>query len=134
MEKKNITKYIIAFGAMILVVAAMITAYTLLKPKATEGSKEIVIEVIVPDEESKEYSIKTDAEYLRGALDEINLVKGTESEYGFMIEEVNGRVADTEKQEWWAIKQDGVLSSYGVNDIAISDGDHYELVLTIGYN
>lgn len=136
MEKKkneNLLWVIIALIAVVIIGVAMFLVYINFKPKAKEGSKEIVVQVIVPDVSDQEFTIVTDAEYLREALEEEELIKGTEAEYGLMVEEVNGFVADSTNEEWWCITQDGGTVNYGVDTIAISDGDHYELTLTSGY-
>lgn len=131
--KKNVFKGIIAFGIVALLAIGMLFAYNKLKPQATEGSKEIVVEVVIPEEETKEFTLKTDAEYLRQALEEKDLVKGSESEYGLFITEVNGRVANDANQEWWCVTKGGEDVFTGVDETPIADGDHFEITLTIGY-
>lgn len=102
-------------------------------PQGIKGDKNILVEVITTDDESEEFKINTDAEFLRQALDEKELIKGSDSEYGFFLTEVNGREAKVDNQEWWQITKSGDFLQYGVNDIAIADGDHYEITLIIGY-
>jgi hypothetical protein len=131
--KKSFVKPLAAAILLVVVVAVMAVVYIQLGPHSTKGKKEVTIEVVVPNEETKEFTLNTDAEYLRQALEEKDLIKGKDSDYGFYITEVNGRVADEAKQEWWCITQDGATVNYGVDQIAIKDGDHYELTLTVGY-
>ncbi|TAH75047.1 MAG: DUF4430 domain-containing protein [Anaerolineaceae bacterium] len=97
------------------------------------GSKEILIQVIIPGEETEEFKLSTDAYTLREALDEEKLIKGQESAYGFYIVEVNGRLADDSKSEWWSITKGGEYIEYGVDMINIQDKDQYELTLMEGY-
>ncbi len=123
----------IAAIVFLAVIATMTLLYQQLKPEAKKGEKEITVEVITPEEDSKEFILNTDAEYLRQALEEANLIKGTESEYGLYITEVNNRVADSSKEEWWCITKSGQEILYGVDQIAIADGDHYEITLFVGY-
>ena len=130
MSTKKITITAIIFIALLAILAYV---YVATRPQATEGSKKIVVEVIIPGEDSEEFTIQTDAEFLRQALEEKDLVKGSESQYGLFITEVNGRAANSDKQEWWAITQDGEQLMYGVDQVAINDGDHYEITLTVGY-
>lgn len=134
MKQKN-SKLKLIIGALILVVLVTVMwgVYNYTRPDTQPGSKDIVVEVRIPEEENKQFDINTDAEYLRQALDEINLVKGSESTYGFFITEVNGRAADDSNQEWWKITKDGEDVFEGIDQIVISDGDHYELILTVGY-
>ena len=132
-QNKNKKKYLIAFGMLIVAVVVMLAVYTQYKPKPVQGAKEITVEVVVPKEDSKDFTLHTDAEYLRQALEEIDLIKGSESEFGLFLTEVNGRVADDQKQEWWCITKDGAQVNNGVDTIAISDGEHYEITLSEGY-
>lgn len=132
-KNKNLLKALIAIGAIALVAVIMLVVYQQFKPETTKGSKEIVVEVIIPDEDSQEVTINTDAEFLRQALEEKNLVKGSESEYGLFITEVNGRVADDTKQEWWCITKNGEDVFTGIDETPITDGEHYEITLTVGY-
>lgn len=132
-QNKNLLKSLIAFGIMAVIVVIMLIAYNQFKPKSEQGSKKIVVEIALPEEESKVFTLQTDAEYLRQALEEENLVKGSESEYGLFITEVNGRVVDDTKQEWWCVTKNGEDVFTGVDTTPIADGEHYEITLTIGY-
>lgn len=128
--KSNKSKAFLVVGIFVLLAAILLVAYTQLKPEPVKGSKQITVEIIVPDEDSKEVTLRTDAEYLRQALEEVNLIKGDESEYGLMITEVDGRKVDPSKNEWWMITKDGEMTEYGVDTQVIVDGDHFELTLS----
>jgi len=132
-QNKNLLKSLIAFGLLALVVVIMLIAYYQFKPEGIKGSKEIVVEIAIPEEETKEFTLNTDAEFLRQALEEKDLIKGSESEFGLFITEVDGRVVDDTKQEWWCITKDGEDVFTGVDETPIADGDHFEITLTIGY-
>ena len=132
-KNKNLLKALIAVGAIAFIAIIMLVVYNQFKPEVTKGSKEIVVEVVIPDEDSQEVTIRTDAEFLRQALDEKKLVKGSEGDYGLYITEVNGRVADESKQEWWCITKDGEDVFTGIDFTPIADGEHYEITLTVGY-
>ena len=131
-QNKSFMKPLIACAALAIVIIAMLLVYNQFKPKTIQGAKEITIEVVTP-EETEEFTIQTDAEYLRQALEESNLIKGTESEYGLFITEVNGRAADDTKQEWWCITKEGAQVNNGVDTIAITDKENYEITLTVGF-
>ena len=79
------------------------------------------------------FTITTDAEYLRGALESINLIAGSESEYGLFVTTVNGVTADDSKQQWWCFTKDGEMLQTGVDSTPIANGEHYEITLTEGY-
>lgn len=131
--KKNTTKSIVAVAILAILVVVLGLVYNHFKPKTVEGSKTVTVEVIIPEEETKEFTLYTDAEYLRQALDEEKLIEGSESEYGFFITSVNGRVADSAKEEWWCITKGGEEVYTGVNETPIQDGDTYELTLKVGF-
>lgn len=132
-QNKNLLKGVIGVGIFLLVAVIMLVAYNHFKPQTVSGAKKVVVEVVIPNEESKEFTLQTDAQYLRQALEEKNLIKGTESQYGLYITEVNGRISDEAKQEWWCITKSGETVNTGVDQTPIADGDHYEITLTVGY-
>ncbi len=132
-EKKHILGTILGTIALFAVATLLLYLFFIKKDTATEGNKRIVIQVIIPDEEMQEFTLATDAETLREALDEKNLIKGKEDVYGLLITEVNGREIDSSKEEWWSLSKNGEFSMYGVNDINIQDKDQYELTLMVGY-
>ena len=57
--------------------------------------------------------IYTDAEYLRAALEQENLIEGTESQYGLYATSVDGEAADESKQEWWGYSVNGTFAELG---------------------
>jgi hypothetical protein len=132
-QNKNLMKVLIGCAAFVVVIVAMLFVYNQFKPETQTGAKEVTIEVVIPEEETKEFTLHTDAEYLRQALEEENLIKGSDGEFGLFITEVNGRVVDDANQEWWCITKEGGQVNNGVDTIAIADGDQYEITLTVGY-
>jgi hypothetical protein len=132
-QSKNLLKGLLGIALMAVIIVILWVVYDHYKPATTEGSKEVTVEVVIPDEDPKEFTLHTDAEYLREALEEVNLIKGSESEYGLFITEVNGRVADDSNQEWWCLTKNGQTVNTGVDATPIADGEKYELTLTVGY-
>ena len=131
MQKK--TKGVV-IGAVVLAVliAVFAVVYVCTRQEPVAGDKNITVQIVY-DDVSKSVSIDTDAEYLRGALEQEKLVEGSESEYGLFITSVDGRVADDGKQEWWCITKGGESVMSGVDPTPIADGETYELTLTVGY-
>lgn len=123
-------KPIIAFCILAVLIAGILLVYYQFKPKAVEGSKKITVAVIIPEEETKEFTIYTNAEYLSQALEDENLIKGKKSTYGLFITEVNGRAIDSSKNEWWQLSKDGEMLNTGADQTPIADGDHYEITLS----
>lgn len=132
-QNKNFMKALIAAAALLVVILAMLLIYHQFKPGTEKGAKEIIVQVVIPEEETKEFTIHTDAEYLRQALEEEKLIQGTDGEYGLFITQVNGRIAQDTNQEWWCITKAGGQVNTSVDTTPIADGDQYELTLTVGY-
>lgn len=132
-KKRNTKKIVVSCIALVAVVVAMFFVYKTFMAKPVEGSKEIVAEVILTDGTSESFEIKTDAEYLREALEQEKLISGTESDYGLYVTTVNGTTTDEAKQEWWCFTRNGESLVTGVDETPINDGDHFEITLTVGY-
>lgn len=132
-NSKGNKKIVIALVALFIIVASMGLLYLKFKPKSVEGSKNIEVEVVLDDSTSKTYPIQTDAEYLREALKPLNLVEGTESEYGLFVTTVDGKVADEGKQEWWCFTKGGESLTSSIDSTPIKDGDHFEITLKRGW-
>lgn len=94
-------------------------------------TKTITVEVVHKNGETKTFTITTEAETLRGALDQEKLVEGDESEFGLYIKVVDGERADydTDKAYWGLYKGDEYLMT-GVDSTMIADGDLYRIVYT----
>ncbi len=131
--KKNNKKGLI-IGAIVLValIAVFAVVYGLNKPATTAGAKSIVIEVKGSTGEVSDYELNTDAEYLRGAMDELAAngsgfsYSGTDSDYGLMVEYVNDERADyTEDGAYWALYVNGEYGQYGADAQPVADGDTY---------
>ncbi len=131
MSKK--TKRIIAVVALLVLIAAAVFAYMHFAPAATPGDKTIVVSVIHGDGTQKDFSINTDAENLRTALEQEKLVQGEDSDYGLYIQTADGETADESLQQWWCITKGGETLMTGVDDTMIADGERYELTLTTGW-
>ncbi|HCJ75382.1 MAG TPA: hypothetical protein DHV88_02960 [Roseburia sp.] len=139
MEKKQSDRKKIIIGAVILIVllAAFAVIYAVFGPKATQGSKEYILKVVDDNGATTEYTGHTDAEYLRGELEELEkaddlTIEGEESDYGLFIDTVNGVTADYSKDKaYWALYVNGEYGNYGVDSQPVTDGDTYSLVYEI---
>lgn len=121
--------------ALIVLVVLVIGAFAVWKvnaPQGQTGDKTILVSVVV-DTETSDFVIETDAEFLRGALEQEGLVEGTESEYGLYVTTVNGVTADESQQQWWCFTRSGGTLETGVDSTPIADGEHYEITLTTGW-
>ena len=120
---------------LIVLVVLVIGAFAVWKvnaPQGQTGDKTILVSVVV-DTETSDFVIETDAEFLRGALEQAGLVEGTESEYGLYVTTVNGITADESQQQWWCFTRGGGTLETGVDTTPIADGEHYEITLTTGW-
>ena len=98
-----------------------------------EGEKTITFTAVNGANEATVFTVHTDAEYLRGALEPHGIIAGTETDYGMWVSTVNGVTANDEKQEWWKLYEGNEMSNYGVDTQAIKDGGSYTFALTVGW-
>ena len=122
-------------GLAVLLCAAALLAgiYLTFRPQTQQGAKTVTVEVIAGGETVQTHTIQTDAEYLRGALEQEKMVGGEESAYGLFLLTVDGITADDAKQEWWCVTKEGGQVDTGVDATPIADGDHFELTLMVGW-
>lgn len=132
--QKNTKKTVIALIALCVLVVGMFVAYQLVRPKAVQGAKTINVEIFAADKSVAAYELNTDAEYLRQALEEKQLILGDDSAFGLYVKTVDGITADESNLEWWCFTKGGEQMMTGVDDTTISDGDSYEITLMVGYD
>ena len=84
MQKKN-NKGVIALIIVLVLAAAALVIWQTNKRETQQGSKEITINVDHLNGDDTTFTIHTDEEYLRGALEQEDLIEGTESEYGLEL-------------------------------------------------
>lgn len=90
---------------------------------------------VVTDLDGNETSfpITTDKTTVGAALLDEGLISGTDSEYGLMVDTVNGVKADWDAdQTYWAFYIDGEYAMTGVDQTDITPGSTYSFVLTKG--
>ena len=133
-NKKSNKKIIIGLVALVALIAIFAGAFFIFKPKPTVGSKSLTIEVVNKASESTMYNVKTDAEFLRQAMEETKglTFSGTESEYGMMVETVNGETADYNADgAYWAFYVNDEYCNYGIDSQPVADGEAYRIVYTV---
>ncbi len=127
MKKKHIFALLLAA----VLAAGMFFAYSAFSEKPAEGTKEITIEVVDNKEASTLYEVKTDAEYLIGAMEDAEGIDfdGSEGQYGFTVSEINGVVADfTVDSSYWSFYVNGEYCNYGISEQPVNDGDAFRIV------
>ena len=123
-------KKLLGFGAIIVLIIAMVFAFNAFKQKPVEGAKAITIEVVDDQKKSTTYELKTDAEYLRGAMDEADglTYEGDESEYGLMVHTVNGVKADFNVDgSYWSFYVNDEYCMNGIDTQVVNDQDHFKI-------
>lgn len=131
---KNGNKKAIMIGTIILAVLAVlfVVIYTFNRPSSAAGSKNITLEVTGSKGDTTEYSLSTDAEFLKQAMDELSAngsgftYSGVGGDYGLMIETVNGERAVFDKDgAYWALYVNGEYGQFGADSQPVTDGDRY---------
>ena len=133
---KNNKKTIIALAVLLVLVIGAIVAYYTLRPAAPDRDAALVtieVEVTHGDNTVKSFSIQMEALDLRAALEQEELIAGDESQYGLFVKTVDGETVDESQQQWWCFMKDGEMLPASVDETLIADGDHYEIVLTVGW-
>jgi hypothetical protein len=88
----------------------------------------VEVEFVIEDQ-SITITLKTDKETLGEALFEHSLVNDPS-----FFDTANGIKADySANQAWWKVCKGGEITSVGVSDLVIADGDHYEFIYTVGF-
>ena len=129
MSKKSL---ILALIALIVVVGVFVGVWAATRPETQQGDKTITVEIVKKDSE-RTVTIHTDAEMLRGALEQEDLVQGDESEFGLFVKAVDGYTADDAAQEWWCFTKGGESLMTGIDTTPIADGEAYEITLMTGW-
>jgi len=131
--KKSGIKLIIGVVVLAAIIAAFVMVYRTFSAKPAEGNKSITIEVIGKEADSIVYELHTDVEYLRQAMDEADglTFSGEESEFGLMIDSVNGETADFNADgAYWSFYVNGEYCNYGIDTQPVYDGDQFLIEYT----
>lgn len=121
-----------ALIALICAAALFVGVYFATRGAVSESSKELTIQIVHGNGEEKEFTIRTDAEYLGDALmehEELGVI-GEDGPYGLYIREVDGEPCSDADQTFWSVSLNGESLMVGADSQPIADGEHYELVLT----
>ena len=133
-QKKANKKIIIGIAVLLIAVAAFSGIYFLFGAKPVAGSKSITIEVVDDRQETTAYQLQTEVEFLRQAMEEAEGLSfsGTESEYGMMVDTVNGLTADYNTDgAYWSFYINGDYCNYGIDSQPVLDGDMFSIRYTL---
>lgn len=126
---------LIAAAAVVVFAGAFILLYLRFAPKSVQGSKDLTVTVVDSEGKEQHYQVKTDAQYLRQALEEIDGLKleGTEGDYGIYVDAVNGIRADYEKDgAYWAFYVNGEYCNYAIEEQPVYDQDTFTIKYETG--
>lgn len=123
----------------LILALALTLCFTACAPQQPQGTDSdtsaktitITVDVVGSDGSTTTFPINTTQKYLRGALEQENLVTGEESTYGLYIKTVNGELADYNVNgAYWAVYEGDTQAMTGVDEIELTDGGYYKLVYT----
>jgi len=132
-SKRN-KKALAGVGALAVLAVILAVVFFVFREKPVEGSKSITIDVVNKAQDTVSYEVRTDAEYLRQAMEETPglTFSGTEGEYGMMVETVNGETADYSVDgSYWAFYVNGDYCNYGIDSQPVEDGDAFRIEYTV---
>lgn len=122
--KKILAKVVVALTAAVMVLGVV--------GCGAKKGPQVTIEVKGADGSVSTFTGNTDAEFLMGAIEDIEgvTIDGYESDWGYYITTVNGTVADYDADgAYWSIYVNGEYGMNGVETQPVADGD----VFTFAY-
>lgn len=136
-RQHKIITVVISIAAILAVILILLGVYQAFGPRAQAGTKVYTVTVVGADGSSRSYDGMTDAEYLRGLMDELQAegdfsYDGYESDYGLYITTINGETADYDADgAYWSIYVNDAYGMYGADTQPVTDGDAFAFVYEI---
>ena len=133
-QKAKVSKkgVIIAVIALVVVAGIFCGIYFFLLPATSKGAKTYTLTVVHADKSAKDFTYHTDEEYLGASLKKEKIISGTESEFGLMVEVVDGEQAIWENDgAYWAFYIGDEYANTGVDATPVHDGDSFKLEYTL---
>lgn len=134
--KKSNRKIIIGAAALVVLIAALLIIFNIFREKPVKGSKAITLEVLNQENQTSEYKVQTDAEFLRQAMEEAKdfTFDGEEGEFGFTLYTINGETHNWNVDgSYWCVYVNGEYGMYGIDSQPVKDGDVYRFEYTPPY-
>ena len=124
-------KLVIVAIVLAVIIGLMAGIWFATRPETEIGSKAYTVTVVHKDGSVKEFSYRTDEEYLAGALLEEGLVSGEDSQYGLTIITVDGEDAVwATNNAYWAIWIGEEMAMTGASETPVYDGSSFKLEYT----
>ena len=131
-EQKSRKALVLGLILSAVLVALVAVIYFCFRPKTQTGAKNVTIEVIDSSGEKTSYSIETDAQYLKEAMDDAKDLS-YETDATDMVMTVNGETADySADQAYWAFYVNGEYCNYGIAQQPVADRDKFTIEYTKG--
>lgn len=127
-------KKLIGVVLVVVLILGLGFIYTKFSPKPIEGSKSITIEVVDDQKKSTTYDLKTDADYLKEAMDEVEglTYSGEDTAYGYTLYTVNGVTADFNVDNaYWSIYVNNEYGQFSLDKQPINDKDAFKVEYTV---
>lgn len=122
---------------IVLAALVMFGLYKAFAPKPAAGSKAVTVEVLDDKGDIKTYGTKTDAEYLKGVMDELMettdfTYEGTSGDFGLYITAINGKEANYDNDgAYWSIYVNSEYGQYGADQQPVNDGDTFRFAYEV---
>lgn len=134
-KKKGKGLLILGISILAVLIGLFIILFALFGPKTAEGSKNVTLSVVSESGDSTTYETKTDALVLQELMDELKdegfTYGGAESEYGLMVDTINGVRADyTLDGAYWSFYVNDGYSTYGIAEQPVNNGDTFSIIYT----
>ena len=134
-KKKGKGFLILGISILAVLIGLFVILFALFGPKNTEGSKNVTLSVVSENGDSTAYETKTDALVLQELMAELKdegfTYGGAESEYGLMVDTINGVRADyTLDGAYWSFYVNDSYCNYGISEQPVNDGDAFSIVYT----
>lgn len=126
-------KIILAAVALVALIAVFLGVWVLTRPETSQGSKSYTVTVIHSDGTKKDFTYRTDREFLAEALTDVGLLEGDITQYGLTVHTVDGEKADWNvNKSYWGLYINGEYAMTGASETPVHDGDHFTWEYTIG--
>ena len=124
-------KLIVIALALVVLVGALLGVYLATRPETAAGAKAYQVSVVHKDGTVKEFSYRTDEEYLDKALLAEGLIAGEDSTYGLTVITVDGEEAVWDRDNaYWCIYIGEEMATVGISEIPVYDGNSFKLEYT----
>ena len=124
-------KLVLIVLAVVVVIGGLLGLYAATRPDTAEGSKAYTVSVVHKDGSVKDFSYRTDEEYLDKALLAEGLIAGEDSAYGLTVITVDGEEAVWDRDNaYWCIYVGDEMATVGISEIPVYDGSAFKLEYT----